>query len=438
MSKDTSLQGSGQPSNAKPSAPTREIMEKGALAFQSTYKQYPLVISHGEGSYVVDTDGKRYLDFGAGIAVSSLGHNHPRLTQAIVEQAHKFLHCSNLYWNQPAVELATLLVKKGDLQRVYFANSGTESNEAAIKLARKYSYLTYGMANPTDPTPSNAPKSELMPPATFTRTEIISMKNSFHGRSYGSLTLTGQQKYHKGFYPLLEGVKYGEFNNLQSVKELITEKSCAIIVEPVQGESGIHPATPEFLQGLRELADAHDLLLIFDEVQCGIGRLGTLFAYQHMGVTPDIVTLAKGLGGGLPIGAMICSERVNSFVPGDHAGTYCGNPLVTAGALAVLQEVSKAEFLSQVVSSGNTLVELLNQAQQKHPSMVEVRGVGLMQGVELSFPVAPLITKAMEAGLLLIPTGERVVRFVPPLTVTQEEIALGVEIFSKILSDLEE
>ncbi len=393
-----------------------EVVKIGQEYFQETYKQYPLVLSRGEGSYLWDTEGKKYLDFGAGIAVNSLGYNHKKQVAAITEQAAKLLHCSNLYWNEPAVKLAKTLGSQGELKKVYFANSGTEANEAAIKLARKYSCLHY--------------RKKEQP---FQRTHIISMKNSFHGRSYGSLSLTGQEKYHKGFYPLLEGISYGEFNNLASIKSLISEKTCAIIVEPIQGESGIRPATKEFLQGLRALADTHDLALIFDEVQCGMGRLGTLFAYQHFGVTPDIVTLAKGLGGGTPIGAMLASERISCFAPGDHAGTYCGNPLVTASAQVVLNELTSPAFLDEVQKKGRFLMDALHSSAKQSSLIAEVRGEGLMIGVELTVPAAPVVSRAMELGLLLIPAGERVVRCVPPLVITQEEIAEGVSLLFEAL-----
>ncbi len=396
---------------------TEKIITSGKKYAQETYKQFPIVLSHGEGSHLWDTEGKRYIDFGAGIAVNALGYNHTKQVEAITEQAKKLLHCSNLYWNEPSVKLAETLATQGDLKKVYFANSGTEANEAAIKLARKYSSLHYNKEG-----------------KPYTRTHIISMQNSFHGRSYGSLSLTGQEKYHKGFYPLLPGISYGEFNNLDSVADLITEDTCAIIVEPIQGESGIRPATKEFLQGLRKLADDHNLVLIFDEVQCGIGRLGTLFAYQHFGVTPDIVTLAKGLGGGVPIGAMLASERVNCFAPGDHAGTYCGNPLVTASAQVVIEALTEQHFLGELKEKGKFLKESLQSIAEGCPLITEVRGAGLMLGVELTVPAAPVVSKAMELGLLIIPAGEHVVRFVPPLVITKAEITEGLTLFAQALT----
>jgi predicted acetylornithine/succinylornithine family transaminase len=325
-------------------------------------------------------------------------------------------HCSNLYWNQPAVEAAQKLASLSSLEKVFFCNSGAEANEAALKLARKYGHLHKGL---------NA-------------NMIITMKQSFHGRTYGALTATGQMKYHKHFAPMMPDFAYAEFNNLESVKKLVTERTCAILVEPVQGEGGIKPAEPEFLKGLRSLCDSNDMLLIFDEVQCGMGRIGTPFAFQSYDVVPDAVSLAKGLGAGVPVGALIFGRKAaDIFAPGDHATTFGGNLLAGAAASCVADHLADASFIKQINDTAAVLSSKLLELQNRHPDTIkQVRGKGLMMGIQLSSEARPLISACMERGLLLVGAGTHIIRFVPPLTVTSEDVAEAVNILDESMKAL--
>lgn len=386
---------------------TAELGEKYVM---KTYNRFPLAFEKGEGMYVYDEDGKEYLDFVAGIAVNSLGHNHPKLVKAIAEQAAKLIHISNLYYTKPQCTLAQKLVENGSLDKVFFCNSGAESIEAALKLARKYGSKTG-------------------------REEIITMHQSFHGRTFGAVTATGQDHYHEGFGAMLPHIKYATFNDFKSVKNAVTENTVAILMEPVQGEGGIIPADKEFLKQVRALCDEKDMLLMFDEVQCGVGRLGTLFAYQTFGVVPDVMSTAKGIAGGVPCGIMMASERVaQSFVPGDHASTFGGNPLAAAAGNVVVDELLGG-VLDNVKKQGEYLSQKLKEVAQKHKDLVkDVRGIGLMQGIELNTAPGAYIAKAIEMGLLLVGAGSNVIRFVPSLIVSKEDIDKAMAILDEALS----
>ena len=385
---------------------TAELGEKYVM---KTYSRFPLAFEKGDGMYVYDEDGKKYLDFVAGIAVNSLGHNHPKLVKTIAEQAQKLIHISNLYYTKPQCTLAQKLVENGSLDKVFFCNSGAESIEAALKLARKYGSKTG-------------------------RQEIITMNRSFHGRTFGAVTATGQDHYHEGFGDMLPHIKYADFNDIESVKSAITDNTIAILMEPVQGEGGIIPATKEFLQEVRAICDEKDILLMFDEVQCGVGRLGTLFAYQTFGVVPDIMSTAKGIAGGIPCGIMMAKANVaESFVPGDHASTFGGNPLAAAAGNVVVDELLGG-LLDNVKTQGEYLRAKLEEIAKKHSDTVkDVRGIGLMQGIELNEPAGPFVAKAIDMGLLLVGAGKFIIRFVPSLIVSKDDIDAMAEILDKAL-----
>lgn len=390
-----------------------DLVDRGKKVIMNTYNRYPIAIEHGEGAYVWDTEGKKYLDFVAGIAVNSLGNNNEKLVKAISEQASKVIHCSNYYWNEPMIELAELLVENTCFDRVFYCNSGAEANEGALKLARKYATKYH--------------KNDI-------RFEIVSMKNSFHGRTYAAITATGQPKYQKGLNPLMPGIKYAEFNDFDSLKKAVNSKTCAVILEPIQGESGIHPASKEYLQKVRDLCDLNDILLIFDEVQCGVGRTGELCAYQYYDIEPDVLTFAKGLAGGVPIGALLTKEKAaQAFEPGDHASTFGGNPLATAAGKTVIKELLENGVLENVYKQGNYLTSKLNELKSKKDVIKEIRGIGLMQGIELDVLASDIINKAMEKGLLLASAGSNVIRFVPSLIVTSEQIDEMIDILSECI-----
>lgn len=389
-----------------------EIMRKGQEYVMNTYGRFPIAPVKGQGSYVWDMDGKKYLDFLGGIAVCVLGHCHQELQKALNDQAAELWHISNLYWIKPQVELAEKLVKLSGLGKAFFCNSGAEANEAAIKLVRKYYYRQ-----------DQADKHQ-----------IIVFKDSFHGRTLATVTATGQPKYQEGFAPLPKGFVYADFNDLASVEKLITGKTAAIMVEPVQGEGGIHPADQEFLKALRRICDEKDLLLVFDEVQCGMGRTGTFFAYKNYGIKPDIVTVAKGLGGGFPIGAMLASDRAAmGFAPGDHASTFGGNPLATAVGNRVIELITAPEFVEHTGEMAIYLRAQLNKIQDIR--IIDIRGMGLMLGVEFDREVKGLVEACMDQGLLLIGAGPKVVRFVPPLNINRAEIDQAMEIFRRALQE---
>ncbi len=368
-----------------------------------TYNRYPVVFDRGEGVHLFDTEGKKYLDFAAGIAVQSLGYGHKEYTQALKDQIDKLTHISNLYYTVPMMEAAGKVVKASGLSKVFFTNSGTEAIEGALKAARKYSYEKYGEE----------------------RYEIIAMNHSFHGRSLGALAVTGNEKYQAPFRPLFPGVRFADYNDLESVKEQITKKTCAIIMETIQGEGGIYPAEEGFLKGVKELCKEHDLLLILDEIQCGMGRTGYMFAWQEYGVEPDIMTCAKAIGCGVPVGAFVLGEKAaeGSLKAGDHGTTYGGNPFVCAAVSKVFDLYEKEHILEHVRTVGGYLTEKLDGLADRYDFLKERRGKGLMQGLQVTGrPVGEIVTRALENGLVIITAGSDVLRFVPPLVITEADV----------------
>lgn len=378
-----------------------------------TYARYPIALVRGKGARVWDADGKEYLDFLAGIAVNSLGHCHPAVVRAIQQQARKLIHVSNLYHILPQSELARELCNHSFADRVFFCNSGAEANEAAIKLARRYGAAHLGG-----------------------KYEILSAHNSFHGRTLATLTATGQEKVRAGYDPLPPGFRQIPFNDLRAAEEAIDpEKTVGILIEPIQGEGGINVPDEDYLRGLRELCDRRNLLLIFDEVQTGLGRTGKLFGYEHFGMTPDIMTLAKSLGGGLPLGAMLAREEVaQSFIPGSHASTFGGNPLVCNAGLAVLRTLLKGGVLKHCAKMEKVFVRGLSELKDRFAFVKSIRGKGLILGLELEIEGAKIVDACMQAGLLINCTAYKVLRFVPPLTITQKEIERGLGILDKVLA----
>ncbi len=391
-----------------------DITAYGQEAVMNTYAQFPVAFVSGHGRTLTDADGKEYLDFVAGIAVNALGYGDESLSAALKRVIDGgLLHCSNLYWNPYAVSAARLLKQVSGMDKVFFCNSGAEANEAALKLARKFGCMNGGH-----------------------RTEIITMKHSFHGRTYGAVTATGQDKYHKNFEPLLPGIKYAEFNDFDSVRAQADENTCAVMVEPIQGEGGIIPASRDFLSALRKLCDERNILLIFDEVQCGMGRSGQPFAWQTYGVKPDVMTLAKSLAGGVPAGAMTAHGiAADIFEPGDHASTFGGNLLAMSGACVMLSRLSDGNLCAHVREVSEYFINALKKLQSEYPAIVtDVRGRGLMLGLKLSISPRTVIDAAMERGLLAASAGYDVLRFVPPLTVTTAEIDRAVSILSDVFS----
>ena len=381
--------------------PTEELKDAAAKYLMQTYTRQPISIVRGRGTKVYDLEGREYLDFVGGIAVNVLGHGHPDLVHAIQRQAAQLIHVSNLYYTEPQVQLAKTLVEHSFADRAFFCNSGAEANEAAIKLARRYAHAKYG-------------------PERF---EVITMTNSFHGRTLATITATGQEKVQKGFEPLMPGFAYASFNDFRTVEAMVGERTAAIMLEPIQGEGGVHVADREYLAQLRAFCTQRDILLIFDEVQTGMGRTGTLFAYQQLGVEPDIMTLAKGLGGGVPIGACLAKERVASaFQPGDHASTFGGNPLACAAALAVCRTLLDGGVLEHAKRMGDYLTRSLADCKDRQRIVREVRGLGLLQGVEIDTDAKSVVADCLVRGVLINAAGERVLRFVPPLVVRQRDI----------------
>ena len=367
-----------------------------------TYNRFPVVLDYGDGVYLYDTDGKEYLDFAAGIAVQAFGYNNKEYNDALKNQIDKLLHTSNLYYNVPIMNAAKRVLKASGMDRVFFTNSGTEAIEGAIKAAKKYAYTRDGHSGH----------------------EIIAMNHSFHGRSIGALSVTGNKHYQEPFEPLLPGVRFANFNDLNSVKALINEKTCAIIFETVQGEGGIYPASEEFIRGVRKLCDEHDILLILDEIQCGMGRTGEMFAFMHYGVKPDILTSAKALGCGVPVGAFLMTEKVaeKSLAPGDHGTTYGGNPFVGAAVDKVLEMMERDHITDHVRKIAPYLEKKLDQLVEKYDFLTERRGMGLMQGIVCEKPVGQISAKALEAGLIVITAGSDVLRFVPPLIIEEKDV----------------
>lgn len=382
-----------------------------------TYNRFPVMFDHGEGCYLYDTEGKKYLDFAAGIAVNALGYHYPGYDDALKSQIDKLTHISNLYYNEPMSEAGEKLIKASGLSKAFFTNSGTEAIEGALKAARKYSYTKYGKE--------------------AGRFEIIAMNHSFHGRSMGALSVTGTEHYREPFEPLIGGVKFADFNDLESVKAQITDKTCAVITEVVQGEGGIYPAQKEFLEGLRALCDEKDIILIFDEIQCGMGRTGYYFAWQSYGVQPDVMTCAKALGCGVPVGAFVLGEKAAaaSLVPGDHGTTYGGNPFVCAAVSKVFDIFEQDNILAHVQELTPYLEEKLDALVDKYPIVAARRGKGFMQGLVIEgTTVGSIVTKALANGLLVISAGSDVLRLVPPLVITKEHINEMIEKLEKSLA----
>ena len=381
-------------------------------ALLHTYNRYQIVLEKGEGVYLYDTEGKQYLDFAAGIAVCSLGYGHPKFTECLKGQIDALTHTSNLFYSKPVATAAQSLKKATQMDRVFFTNSGTEAIEGALKAARKYAY-TKGSG----------------------KYEFIAMHHSFHGRSMGAVSVTGNEHYRTPFEPLIGGVKFADFNDIESVKAQITDKTCAIIMEPVQGEGGIYPADATFLKQVRALCDENDILLIFDEIQCGMGRTGSMFAWQGYGVKPDIMAMAKAIGNGVPVGAFAMTEQVAeySLAPGDHGTTYGGNPLVCAAVDAVLQIFEEEHILEHVQEISVYLEEKLGDLVKNNEAIAERRGMGLMQGLVLNKPVGDVIKKAMEQGLIAISASGNVLRLVPPLVIEKKHVDEMCDILNKVL-----
>lgn len=396
-----------------------EVIAAEARYIVPTYRRPEIVFSHGRGAYLYDTQGREYLDFTAGIAVTALGHSDEIWARAVADQARQLTHVSNLYHTQPHVELARRLVENSFADQVFFSNSGAEANEAALKFARKYARANHDDSR------------------RFNKTGIVAFTAGFHGRSMGALSTTYKDAYRGPFAPLVPGVTFAEFNDISSAGQAIGPDTCAVIVEPLQGEGGVQPARQAFLTGLRALCDANQALLIFDEVQCGLGRTGQLWAHEAYGVTPDIMTLAKPLAGGLPIGATLVTSAVGEVMKvGDHGSTFAGGPLVCRAAQVVFDRVSQPEFLACVAQNGAYVMEALLALDA--PQLVDVRGAGLLVGLEFTMPVADLIAAAREQGLLVISAGETVVRLCPPLIVTREQIDAAVAILSRCLDTVKE
>ena len=382
-----------------------------------TYNRFSLVLDHGEGVYLYDTDGKKYLDFTAGIAVCSLGYGNEAYADALKKQIDKLMHTSNLYYNVPTIEASQKLLKVSKMDRVFFTNSGTEAIEGAIKSAKKYAYTRDGHAGH----------------------EIIAFKHSFHGRSLGALAVTGNDHYQEPFGPMMPGVSFAAYNNYDSVEALVTDKTCAILLETVQGEGGIYPVEDEFLHKLRALCDEKDILLILDEIQCGMGRTGQMFAWQHYGVKPDIMTVAKALGCGVPVGAFLMTEKVakRSLAPGDHGTTYGGNPFVGAAVSTVLDEYERLNLVDHVRELTPYLENKLELLVEKHASILARRGKGFMQGLETTLPVGQVAAKALENGLVVISAGSNVIRMVPPLVIEKQHVDEMFEKLDMTLTEME-
>ena len=379
------------------------IIKEAEESVLHTYNRYQIVLDHGEGVYLYDNEGKKYLDFAAGIAVQALGYHYPGYDEALKAQIDKLMHTSNLYYNEPAAEAADKLVRMSGMSRVFFTNSGTEAIEGAIKAARKYAWLKDGKQDH----------------------EIIAMNHSFHGRSMGALSVTGTEKYQAPFRPLIGGIRFADYNDLESVKAQFNEHTCAVILETIQGEGGIYPATEEFLKGVKALCEEHDALLILDEIQCGMGRSGHLFAWQEYGVKPNIMTCAKALGCGVPVGAFVLDEKtaLGSLVPGDHGTTYGGNPFVCAAVSKVLDIFEQDAIVDHVKEVGAYLEGKLDALVDKYDCIAARRGKGLIQGLVIQGrPVGEVVLKSMDEGLIVITAGSDVLRLVPPLVITKDHV----------------
>jgi acetylornithine aminotransferase len=391
---------------------SQQWIDRADKVIMKTYGRYPIVPVRGQGCELWDADGKRYLDFLAGVAVNNLGHCHPAVVKALKEQVETLIHCSNYYHIPQQIELAELLCDNCFADQAFFCNSGAEANEAAIKLARKYSRETYHGE----------------------RYEIITATDSFHGRTMATVSATGQEAVQRFFDPLLHGFKHVPFDDIEALRQAVTPKTCAIMLEPVQGEGGVRIATGNYFAKVRQLCDEHQILLIFDEVQTGLGRTGKLFAHEHFGIAPDIMTLAKALAGGVPIGTMLARKEVaKSFSPGTHGSTFGGNPLMTSAAIATINTILSDQFLEHANRMGNYLVDSLNELKSRYSFITEVRGLGLMIGMTLNIPGADIVLQGLEKGLLLNVTQGKVLRFVPPLIISEAEIDEAMQILDEIL-----
>ncbi len=392
------------------------IVDMGNKYSMNTYNRGTMVIEEAKGCHLKDEKGKEYLDLVSGIGVCSLGHSHPLVVKAIQEQAEKLMHVANLYWIPEQVELAKILVENSFADKAFFCNSGAEANEAAIKLARKYSYKKYGAS----------------------RNEVIAMTSSFHGRTIATLCVTANKKYQEGFGPMPAGFSFAEFNDIESVKSKITDKTCAIIVEPIQGEGGVTAAKEGFLKELKNICVDKDIVLIFDEIQCGIGRTGKLFAYEHYGVEPDIMSLAKALGNGFPIGAILATDKVASaFSPGDHGTTFGGNPLACSASLATLKHIIEEKLWESVEKKGNYFRDQLEKFVDKYSWVKQTKGKGLMLGLELEIEGASIAKEMMEKGILINCTAKTVLRFLPPFIIEEKDIDRTIEALDEIFKRID-
>ncbi|MCH5263674.1 MAG: aspartate aminotransferase family protein [Lachnospiraceae bacterium] len=394
----------------------QNYIDEAEQALLHTYNRYQVVFEKGDGVYLYDTDGKKYLDFVSGIAVFALGYHNREYNDALKAQIDKIIHTSNYYYNLPAIEAAKKLKKISGMDRVFFTNSGAEAIEGAIKAARKYAFLKDGR----------------------TDHEIIAMNHSFHGRTMGALSVTGNPHYREAFEPMIGNIKFAELNDFDSVMEQVTDKTCAILFETVQGEGGIYPATEEFMHKVRALCDERDILMMLDEIQCGMGRTGEMFAWQRYGVKPDVMTTAKALGCGVPVGAFLMTEKVgaNSLVAGDHGTTYGGNPLACAAVCKVIELFEKQNILDNVRETGSYLETCLNKVAEEFDCVETRRGVGLMQGLVLNRPVGDIITKAMDNGLVLINAGSNIIRFVPPLVIDRQNVDDMIDILRESMREV--
>lgn len=393
----------------------KQYIDEAEAALLHTYNRYQVVLDKGDGVYLYDIEGKKYLDFCAGIAVFALGYNNQKYNDALKAQIDKLIHTSNYYYNVPAIEAAKKMKEVSGMDRIFFTNSGAEAVEGAIKAARKYAYLKDGS----------------------TDHEIIAMEHSFHGRTMGALSVTGNPKYREAFQPMIGNIRFAQMNDFDSVLANVTDKTCAIMFETVQGEGGIYPATEEFMQKVKALCEEKDILLILDEIQCGMGRTGSMFAWQKYGIKPDIMTTAKALGCGVPVGAFLMTEKVgqNSLTSGDHGTTYGGNPLAAAAINVVLELFEENHIIDNVNSVATYLEQKLDELVAKYEFIKTRRGVGLMQGLVFDKPVGPVISKALEKGLILINAGTDIIRFVPPLVITKENVDEMIAILDSCMQD---
>ena len=394
----------------------KEYIDEAERALLHTYNRFQIVLDHGDGVHLYDMDGKEYLDFCAGIAVFALGYNNQTYNDALKAQIDKLIHTSNYYYNVPAIEAAKKLKEVSGMDRVFFTNSGAESIEGAIKAARKYAYLKDGT----------------------TDHEIIAMEHSFHGRTMGALSVTGNPKYREAFEPMIGNIRFVKMNDFESVLSQVTDKTCAILFETVQGEGGIYPAKEEFMKKIKALCEEKDILLILDEIQCGMGRCGSMYAWQKYGVKPDIMTTAKALGCGVPVGAFLMTEKVaqHSLTSGDHGTTYGGNPLAAAAINVVLDLFKENHIIDNVQKTGAYLEEKLNELADKYDVIETRRGIGMMQGLVFKVPVGPVINKALEKGLILINAGTDIIRFVPPLVITKEDVDQMIGILTQSIDEV--